>query len=79
MSGIALASPFASAYPEWKMDKESNGPPEEKKDYSEMSGRELLLKIMELAASRDRTDDELSRILGAIERVLSKSKGPDKK
>jgi hypothetical protein len=61
-----------------KMDKESNGP-EDKKDYSAMSGRERLLKIIELSGSRDRTDDELSQILGAIERILSKSKEPDKK
>ncbi|HSO74913.1 MAG TPA: hypothetical protein VLU47_08745 [Blastocatellia bacterium] len=61
---------------EWKkkMGKEPNGTPQDKSSYKEMDGREMLLKIMELTASSDRTDDELERILEAIERVLSEPK-----
>ena len=55
---------------EWnnKMVKESNGPP---KDHNDMSGRELLLKIMELTAAKETTDYDLQEILDAIERILS--------
>lgn len=60
------------------MVKESNGPPEHKKNYQDMDGKELLLKIMELTASSDRTDYELYQILGAIEEALSKPQKPDK-
>jgi hypothetical protein len=61
---------------EWKkkMGKEPNGTPQDKSSYRDMDGREMLLKIMELTGSADRTDDELERILEAIERVLSESK-----
>jgi hypothetical protein len=54
---------------EWnkKMVKESNGPPKDPKD---MSGRELLLKIMELTAAKETTDYDLQEILDAIERIL---------
>jgi hypothetical protein len=48
------------------------------KSYKEMDGRRMLLKIMELAASEDRTEDELQRILEAIDRVLSKPKDKGK-
>jgi hypothetical protein len=63
-----------------KMVKESNGPPDEKKNYKDMDGREMLLKIMELTGSSDRTDYELYQILSAIEEVLSNPKPtePDK-
>ncbi len=61
-----------------KMVKESNGPPEDKKNYKDMDGREMLLKIMEITGAPDRTDYELYRILGAIEEVLSNPKEPDK-
>ena len=42
-----------------------------------MTGKDLLLRIMELTAAKDRTDYELYQILGAIEEVLSKPKKPD--
>jgi hypothetical protein len=45
---------------------------------TEMDGRQMLLKNMELAASEDRTDDELQRILEAIDRVWSKPKDKGK-
>jgi hypothetical protein len=61
---------------EWKMKmgKEPNGPPQDKKNYKGMDGREMLLKIMEITGSSDRTDDELERILEAIDRVLAEPK-----
>jgi tetratricopeptide (TPR) repeat protein len=63
-----------------KMVKESNGPPDDKKNYKDMDGREMLLKIMEITGAPDRTDYELYQILEAIEEVLSnpKPKEPDK-
>jgi tetratricopeptide (TPR) repeat protein len=61
-----------------KMVKESNGPPDEKKNYKDMTGKDLLLRIMELTGSSDRTDYELYQIVEAIEGVLSKPKAPDK-
>lgn len=65
---------------EWKrkMGKEPNGTPRDKTFYKEMDGREMLLKIMELTGSSDRTDDELERILEAIDRVLSEPKDTGK-
>ena len=60
------------------MRKEANDTLRDKKSYKEMDGRQMLLKIMELAASEDRTDDELQRILEAIDRVLSKPKDKGK-
>ncbi|MFY9611527.1 MAG: hypothetical protein WAU45_23310 [Blastocatellia bacterium] len=67
-------------HPEWnkKMVKESNGPPTDPKSYKDMSGRELLLKIMELTAAKDITDYELQEILESIERILSERKTPGK-
>jgi hypothetical protein len=61
-----------------KMVKESNGPPTDTKSYKDMSGRELLLKIMELTAAKEITDNELQEILESIERILSERKGPGK-
>jgi hypothetical protein len=65
---------------EWKkkMGKEPNDTPRDKKSYKEMDGRQMLLKIMELTGSKDRTDDELQRILEAIDRVLSEPKDKGK-
>lgn len=62
------------------MVKESNGPPTDPnpKSYKDMSGRELLLKIMELTAAKDITDYELQEILESIERILSERKSPGK-
>lgn len=60
------------------MVKESNGPPTDPKNYQDMSGRELLLKIMELTAAKDITDYELQEILESIERILSERKPPSK-
>lgn len=60
------------------MVKESNGPPTDTKSYKDMSGRELLLKIMELTAAKEITDNELQEILESIERILSERKGPGK-
>lgn len=60
------------------MVKESNGPPTEPKSNKDMSGRELLLKIMELTAAKDITDNELQEILESIERILSERKTPGK-
>lgn len=62
-----------------KMAKESNGPPSNPpRNNKDLSGRELLLKIMELTAAKDITDYELQEILGSIERILSETKAPDK-
>lgn len=43
-----------------------------------MDGRQRLLKIIELTGSSDRTDDELLRILEAIDSVLSEPKDKGK-
>ena len=65
---------------EWrkKMGKDSNDTPKDTKNYQEMTGREMLLKIMELTAAKDITDYELQEILEAIERILSERKDPGK-
>ncbi len=65
---------------EWKkkMGKEPNSTPRDKKSYKEMDGREMLLKIMELTGSSDRTDYELERILESIDTVLSEPKDTGK-
>jgi len=134
-SEIALASPFAQAYPEWrdtrdeiesgvrrpsravvslsrdvasadnllylpvpansepeaqptnraarvlslmrwkkKMTEATDAVPRDKKDYKDMDGRELLLRIMELTAATDLTDEELREIVEAIEGILSRPK-----
>jgi hypothetical protein len=62
-----------------KMAKESNGPPADPpRSTRDLSGRELLLKIMELTSAKDITDYELHEILESIERILSEKKTPDK-
>jgi hypothetical protein len=60
---------------EWKkkMGKEPNNTPDEK-SYKDMDAAEILLRIMELTGTRDRTYDELLRILKAIDKVLSEPK-----
>lgn len=57
-----------------KMGKQPNDSPKAKQSYQEMDGRERLLKIIEIAGSKDRTDDDLLRILEAMEIALSESK-----
>ncbi len=52
--------------------------PQDKKSYKDMDGRELLLKIMELTAARDLTDDELREIVETIDGILSRPKDPGK-
>jgi hypothetical protein len=69
---------FSASGAEKKMVKESNGPPTDRKSYKDMSGRELLLKIMELTAANDITDHQLQEILESIERILSERKTPGK-
>lgn len=60
------------------MANESNGPPTDPpRSNKDLSGRELLLKIMELTAAKDITDYELQEILESIERILSEKKTPD--
>jgi len=59
-----------------KMPEKSNGGSQ--RNYQEMSGRELLLKIMELTAESDITDYKLLRIVEAIETILSAPKDPGK-
>jgi hypothetical protein len=44
------------------------------KQPNEMDRREMLLKIIELTGARERSDEELSRILAAIEKIQSKPK-----
>lgn len=60
------------------MGKESNGPPTNPKSDRDVSGRELLLKIMDLTAAKDVTDNELQEILESIERILSEREAPGK-
>ncbi|HWN98333.1 MAG TPA: hypothetical protein VNS63_03580 [Blastocatellia bacterium] len=60
---------------EWKkkMVKEVSGPVKDNKD---RTGRQLLLKIIELTAAKETTDHDLQEILDAIERILSARSGP---
>jgi len=67
---------------EWnekKMVKKENDTPGREKLFSQMDGRELLLEIMSLAGSKERTDDELQQMLEAINKVLSEPKGKGEK
>jgi len=56
-----------------KMGEAEDAVPD-KKDYKDMDGRELLLKIMELTAATDLTDEELREIVETIEGILSRPK-----
>ncbi|MFY9608021.1 MAG: hypothetical protein WAU45_05320 [Blastocatellia bacterium] len=58
---------------------DSNETPQAKKRYGDLDGRQLLLKIMELTAAKDITDYELLEILGSIESILFRQKGPGKR
>jgi tetratricopeptide (TPR) repeat protein len=62
-----------------KMTKKENDTPESEKDLSQMDGRELLLEIMSITGSKERTDDELLQMLRAINKVLAEPKGKGEK
>lgn len=57
---------------EWKskMGKEPNG--NDELDFSKMTDKEKLFKIIELSSNEDITDDQLDRILDAVIRITSK-------
>jgi len=57
-----------------KMSEAKDATPQDKKNYKDMDGRELLLRIMELTAATDLTDEELREIVETIERILSRPK-----
>jgi hypothetical protein len=57
-----------------KMSEAKDATPHDKKNYKDMDGRELLLRIMELTAATDLTDEELREIVETIERILSRPK-----
>jgi hypothetical protein len=57
-----------------KMTEATDAVSQNKKDYKDMDGRELLLKIMELTAATDLTDEELREIVEMIEGILSRPK-----
>lgn len=62
------------SYMDWKnnMVKQPNDSPQYQKPSKELSSREMLLRIMELTASKDVTDEELKEILDALEKIRSK-------
>jgi tetratricopeptide (TPR) repeat protein len=62
------------SYMDWKnnMVKQPNDSPQYQKPSNELSAREMLLRIMELTASKDVTDEELKEILDALEKIRSK-------
>jgi tetratricopeptide (TPR) repeat protein len=53
-----------------KMVKEPNG--EDELDFSKMSDKDKLFKIIELSSNEDITDDQLDQILDAVIRITSK-------
>lgn len=63
---------------EWKKKTGKHPYAASKRQSGKMDGRDMLLRIMELAGSRERTDEELLRILKAIEEILPNVKDPNK-
>ena len=61
------------------MTKEENDTPGSEKPFDQMDGRELLLEIMSITGSKERTDDELLQMLKAVSKVLSEPKGKGEK
>jgi tetratricopeptide (TPR) repeat protein len=61
-----------------KMGKHPYEAADTRRQSGKMDGRDMLLRIMELAGSRERTDEELLRILQAIEGVLAEVKDRDR-
>lgn len=59
--------------------RDSNRTPKAKKSYGDLDGRRLLLKIMELTAAKDRTDNELLAILESVEGILFRRRDPGKR
>jgi tetratricopeptide (TPR) repeat protein len=62
------------SYMDWKnnMVKQPNDSPQYQKPSTELSAREMLLRIMELTAGKDVSDEELKEILDALEKIRSK-------
>lgn len=60
------------SYTDWtkKMVKEPNG--NDELDFSKMSDKDKLFKIIELSSTEDITDDQLDQILDAVIRITSK-------
>ena len=52
------------------MVKEPNG--NDEVDFSKMTDKEKLFKIIELSSNEDITDDQLDKILDAVIRITSK-------
>ena len=62
-----------------KMVNEPDDNSHNDKPSEELDEREKLLRIIQLASSRDRTEDELDAILKAIEEIISADKDENKK
>jgi tetratricopeptide (TPR) repeat protein len=62
------------SYMDWKknMVKQPDDSPQSQKPSDELSPREMLLRIMELTAAKDVSDEELKEILDALEKIRSK-------
>lgn len=59
----------------WKrtMRKESNDTPKDEKPTEKMTTREMLLKLIGLISEKDLTDDQLERMLEAVEGIAHES------
>lgn len=62
------------SYLDWKknMVKQPNDTPQDGKPSKELTGRQMLLRIMEITSAKDMTDEELREMVDALERIRTK-------
>ncbi|HJQ68781.1 MAG TPA: hypothetical protein VKA70_07405 [Blastocatellia bacterium] len=62
------------SYMDWKknMVKQPNDTPHDRRPSKELTGRQLLLRIMEITSSKEMTDEELREMVDALERIKAK-------
>jgi len=60
------------------MRKESNDTPKDERPTEKMTRREMLLKLIGLISEKDLTDDQLERMLEAVEGIARESQTEDR-